>query len=270
MSTATISPSEVAAPGNEKSIRLTLHVWRQKNRKAAGKFVTYDAPEISPDMSFLEMLDVVNERLIGKGEDPIAFDHDCREGICGQCGVVVNGAAHGPKQQTTSCQLHMRSFRDGDELTIEPWRAAAFPVVKDLMVDRGSLDRIVAAGGFISVRTGNAPDGNAIPISKDNADLSMDAAACIGCGACVAACPNASAMLFVGAKAAHLNLLPQGQPERDRRVVAMVAQQDAEGFGTCSNHAECEAACPKGIGIQFISRLYRDYLKASVTGRKKP
>ncbi len=268
--TLTSPASPRAVDGGERTMNLTLKVWRQKNRQAAGQFVTYPATDISPDMSFLEMLDVVNEGLIGRGEDPIAFDHDCREGICGQCGVVVNGAAHGPKQQTTSCQLHMRSFVDGDELTIEPWRAHAFPVVKDLMVDRGSLDRIIAAGGFVSVRTGNAPDGNAIPIAKDDADLSMDAAACIGCGACVAACPNASAMLYVGAKAAHLNLLPQGQPEAARRATAMVDQMDFEGFGACSNHAECEAACPKGIGIEFISRLYRDYLKAGITGRKKP
>ncbi len=255
---------------DKRTIDLTLNVWRQKNRQAPGKFVRYPAPDISPDMSFLEMLDVVNERLIQRGEDPIAFDHDCREGICGSCGVVVDGAPHGPKAQTSSCQLHMRSFKDGDELTIEPWRANAFPVVKDLMVDRGAFDRIIASGGFVSVRTGNAPDGNAMPIAKDSADLAMDAAACIGCGACVAACPNASAMLFVAAKASHLNLLPQGQPERDRRVVAMVDRQDAEGFGSCSNHAECEAACPKGIGIEFISRLNRDYLRAGLSGRKKP
>ncbi len=253
-----------------RSIRLTLNVWRQKDRESPGKFVAYEAREISPDMSFLEMLDVVNEGLILRGEEPIAFDHDCREGICGQCGVVIDGAPHGPREQTTTCQLHMRSFRDGQSVTIEPWRAASFPVVKDLMVDRGSFDRIIAAGGFVSVRTGNAPDGNAIPVSKDAADLSMDAAACIGCGACVAACPNASASLFTAAKVAHLNLLPQGQPERSRRVVAMVERMDAEGFGSCSNHAECEAACPKHIGIEFISRMYRDYLKASLFDSRKP
>ncbi len=253
-----------------KTLHLTLEVWRQKNREAEGKFVEYDAPNISTDMSFLEMLDVVNEALAMKGEDPIAFDHDCREGICGSCGVVINGAAHGPRQRTTACQLHMRSFKDGDTLKIEPWRAAAFPVVRDLMVDRSAFDRIIASGGYVSVRTGNAPDGNAIPIAKDNADLAMDAAACIGCGACVAACPNASAMLFTSAKVAHLNLLPQGKPERSRRVVNMVEKQDHEGFGSCSNHAECEAACPKGISILNISRLNRDYIKASLFGTKKP
>src|SRR5512135_266848 len=246
--------------GGERTINLTLHVWRQKNRQAPGRFVTYEARDISTDMSFLEMLDVVNEGLITRGEEPIAFDHDCREGICGQCGVVINGNPHGPRRATTTCQLHMRSFRDGAVLSIEPWRSAAFPVVKDLMVDRSSFDRIIAAGGFISVRTGNAPDGNAILVPKDEADLAMDAAACIGCGACVAACPNASAMLFVGAKAAHLNLLPQGQPERHRRAAALVRQMDAEGFGSCTNHGECEAACPKEIRLEFISRLNHDYL----------
>ncbi len=271
----TIEATTLLTPGasedrDHATLDLTLNVWRQRNREAEGRFATYEARGISPDMSFLEMLDVVNEQLTLKGEDPIAFEHDCREGICGSCGVVVDGEAHGPRKQTTTCQLHMRSFRDGQTLTLEPWRADAFPVVKDLMVDRSSFDRIIASGGFVSVRTGNAPDGNAIPIAKDNADLAMDAAACIGCGACVAACPNASAMLFVGAKASHLNLLPQGQPERDRRVVEMARQHDAENFGSCSNHAECEAVCPKGISIEFISRFYRDYLKASITGRKKP
>ena len=271
MSTTThAAPSATSHAHDESTINLKLNVWRQKNRQSEGEFRQYDAPGISTDMSFLEMLDVVNERLIQKGEEPIAFDHDCREGICGQCGVVINGSPHGPRQATTSCQLHMRSFHDGDELTIEPWRAAAFPVVKDLMVDRGSFDRIISAGGFVSVRTGNAPDGNAIPIAKDEADLAMDAAACIGCGACVAACPNASAMLFVAAKASHLNLLPQGKPEQRRRAEAMVQKMDEEGFGSCSNHAECEAACPKQISIQFISRLYRDYLKAGLFNRKKP
>jgi succinate dehydrogenase / fumarate reductase iron-sulfur subunit len=252
------------------TINLKLKVWRQRNRQAVGKFVDYEARDISPDMSFLEMLDVVNESLIKSGEEPIAFDHDCREGICGQCGTVINGAPHGPRERTTSCQLHMRSFSDGETVVIEPWRASSFPVVKDLMVDRSAFDRIIAAGGYISVRTGNAPDGNAIPVAKDAAELAMDAAACIGCGACVAACPNASASLFTAAKVAHLNLLPQGQPERHRRVVNMVEKMDAEGFGSCSNHAECEAACPKGIGIEFISRMYRDYLKAGLLGRKKP
>jgi len=248
-------------------MNLKLHVWRQKDARSAGRFVTYDAKDISPDMSFLEMLDVVNEALILKGEEPIAFDHDCREGICGMCGVVINGVPHGPRKATTACQLHMRSFRDGDELVLEPWRAKAFPVLKDLIVDRGAFDRIVAAGGFISVATGNAPDGNAIPVPKQAADLSMDAAACIGCGACVAACPNASAMLFVAAKVSHLGYLPQGQPERYTRVLRMVEQMDAEGFGTCTNHGECSSACPKEIRQEFIARLNRDYLKASVIDR---
>ncbi|MGH9791796.1 MAG: succinate dehydrogenase/fumarate reductase iron-sulfur subunit, partial [Candidatus Acidiferrales bacterium] len=216
---------------------LNLRVWRQKDRSSPGNLVTYPAQNISPDMSFLEMLDVVNEGLIEKGEEPIAFDHDCREGICGQCGVVVNGAAHGPRRATTTCQLHMRSFRDGDTITIEPWQASSFPVIKDLMVDRSAFDRIIAAGGFISTPTGNAPDGNAILVPKKNSDLAMDAAQCIGCGACVAACPNGSAMLFVSAKVSHLGLLPQGQPERNDRVLKMVAKMDEEGFGSCTNHA---------------------------------
>jgi succinate dehydrogenase / fumarate reductase iron-sulfur subunit len=249
---------------------LTLHVWRQKSARDRGRFVTYAAADISPDMSFLEMLDVVNEGLIAKDEDPIAFDHDCREGICGMCGMMINGQAHGPRRATTACQLHMRSFRDGEAITIEPWRADAFPVVKDLVVERTALDRIVAAGGFISVHTGSAPDGNAIPVPKTAADLAMDAAACIGCGACVAACPNASAMLFTAAKVSHLGLLPQGQPERHSRVRKMVAQMDAEGFGTCTNHFECEAACPKSISVQFIARMNRDYLVATVVGSGEP
>jgi succinate dehydrogenase / fumarate reductase iron-sulfur subunit len=260
------SAPAAAGHGGERLINLTLHVWRQKNRGAAGQFVTYAARGISTDMSFLEMLDVVNEGLIANGEEPIAFDHDCREGICGQCGVVINGMPHGPRRGTTTCQLHMRSFKDGDVLTIEPWRSASFPVIRDLVVDRGAFDRIIAAGGFISVRTGNAPEANDLPVPKDHADLAMDAAACIGCGACVAACPNASAMLFVAAKAAHLNLLPQGQPERYRRSVSMVNQMDADGFGSCTNHGECEAACPKEISIRFIGRLNRDCLKASLFG----
>jgi succinate dehydrogenase / fumarate reductase iron-sulfur subunit len=243
-------------------INLTLYVWRQKQRNSPGQFVTYQAKGISRDMSFLEMLDVVNEGIILRGEEPIAFDHDCREGICGQCGVVINGSPHGPRKATTTCQLHMRSFHDGDVLTIEPWRAHAFPVLRDLIVDRSAFDRIIAAGGFVSVATGNAPDGNAILVPKPNADLSMDAAACIGCGACVAACPNGSAMLFVGAKVSHLALLPQGQPERERRALAMVMKMDEERFGTCTNHGECEAACPKEIRIEFIARMNRDYLKA--------
>jgi succinate dehydrogenase / fumarate reductase iron-sulfur subunit len=250
-------------------MNLKLHVWRQKNRDAEGGFVTYDAPGISPDMSFLEMLDVVNEALQARGEEPIAFDHDCREGICGMCGLMIGGVAHGPRSRTTACQLHMRTFKDGDEIVIEPWRAAAFPVLKDLIVDRGALDAIVAAGGFISVPTGSAPDGNAIPVPKESAELAMDAAACIGCGACVAACPNASAMLFTAAKVSHLGLLPQGQPERQERVLKMVAAMDAAGFGSCTNHGECEAVCPKGISIDVIARMNRDYLKASLTNRPK-
>jgi succinate dehydrogenase / fumarate reductase iron-sulfur subunit len=243
-------------------MKLTLLVWRQKNRHARGQFVRYEAQDISPDMSFLEMLDVVNEGLMAKGEDPIAFDYDCREGICGQCGVVVNGSAHGPRKATTACQLHMRHFRDGDVLTIEPWRASAFPVIKDLVVDRSAFDRIIAAGGFITAATGNAPDGNAILVPKQNAEQAMDAAQCIGCGACVAACPNGSAMLFVSAKVSHLGLLPQGQPERHTRVLSMVARMDEEKFGSCTNHGECEAACPKEIRLEFIARMNRDYLKA--------
>jgi succinate dehydrogenase iron-sulfur subunit len=250
-------------------MKLTLHVWRQKNAASPGRFVTYPADGIVPEMSFLEMLDVVNEGLIAKGEDPIAFDHDCREGICGTCGMVINGSPHGPKKLTTACQLHMRSFSDGDEITLEPWRAAAFPVLRDLIVDRRAFDRIIQAGGFVSVPTGSAPDGNAILVPKDDAERSMDAAACIGCGACVAACPNASAMLFVSAKVSHLGLLPQGQVERHERVLGMVARMDAEGFGSCTNHGECEASCPKGIKLENIARLNRDYLVAAVGKRPK-
>ena len=251
-------------------MKITLKVWRQKDAKSEGRFVTYEAPDVNEDMSFLEMLDVVNENLIAKGEEPIAFDHDCREGICGTCGFVINGRAHGPRGRTTVCQLHMRTFADGDVLTIEPWRADAFPVVKDLVVNRGAFDRVIAAGGFISASVGGAPDGNTIPVAKENSDLAMDAAACIGCGACVAACPNASAMLFVGAKISQLALLPQGQPERRKRVRDMVARMDAEGFGTCTNHGECEAVCPKGIRMEFIARMNADYLRASLTaGRRK-
>ncbi len=248
---------------------LTLHVWRQKSARDQGRFVTYHAKGVSPDMSFLEMLDVVNEDLTLKGEEPIAFDHDCREGICGTCGVVVNGVAHGPRDRTTMCQLHMRTFKDGDTLTIEPWRAKAFPVLKDLIVDRGALDRIIQAGGYTSVQTGSAPDGNAILVPKANAELAMDAAACIGCGACVAACPNASAMLFMAAKVSQLGLLPQGQPERYTRVKKMLAQMDSEGFGGCTNHGECEAACPKGISVSFIARLNRDFIVAALTGAEE-
>jgi succinate dehydrogenase iron-sulfur subunit len=251
-------------------VKVTLRVWRQKDAKSEGRFVTYDAPDVSEEMSFLEMLDVVNERLLEKGEETIAFDHDCREGICGTCGVVINGRAHGPRSRTTACQLHMRSFRDGDTLTIEPWRADAFPVIKDLITDRSAFDRIIAAGGFITAPMGSAPDGNAIPVRKENSDLAMDAAACIACGACVAACPNASAMLFTSAKISHLAMLPQGQPERMDRALRMVAQMDAEGFGTCTNHGECEGVCPKGIRLEFIARMNADYLKAKLTQGRRP
>ncbi len=248
-------------------MKLKLNVWRQKNGASEGAFVSYDANDVSKDMSFLEMLDVLNEELIGKGQDPIAFDHDCREGICGMCSMVINGRPHGPQKNTTACQLHMRQFKDGDEITIEPWRAKAFPVIKDLAVDRSAFDRIIQAGGYVSVSTGNAPDGNAIPIPKPDADRAFDAAACIGCGACVAACPNASAMLFTSAKVAHLALLPQGQPERMDRVLKMVAAMDAEDFGGCTNHGECEAACPKGISLENIALLNRDFVKATLGKR---
>ena len=247
-------------------MRLTLHVWRQPSADAPGQFVRYEANDISEHMSFLEMLDVVNEALTAKGEAPIAFDHDCREGICGSCGMMINGVAHGPSRGTATCQLHMRLFRDGDEIWIEPWRATAFPVVKDLVVDRSALDRIIAAGGFVDVHTGGTPDGNAIPVAKESADRAMDAAACIGCGACVAACPNGSASLFTAAKMSHLGLLPQGQPERYRRALGMVAQMDLEHFGGCSLFGECQAACPKEISIDFIARMHRDYLRATVIG----
>ena len=248
-------------------MKLTLHVWRQKNAKDQGRMVRYEMNEAKSDMSFLEMLDVLNEQLLAKGEDPIAFDHDCREGICGMCGMVINGVAHGPRRGTTACQLHMRSFKDGDTIYIEPWRAKSFPVIKDLIVDRSPFDKIIEAGGYVSISTGNAPDANAIPVPKDYAELAMDAAACIGCGACVAACPNGSAMLFTSAKVSHLALLPQGQPERERRVLKMVAAMDEAGFGSCTNHKECEAVCPKEISIDFIARLNREYLVASL---KKP
>ena len=250
-------------------MNLTLHVWRQASGKDKGGFVTYPAAGISPDMSFLEMLDMINEGLIEKGDVPIAFDHDCREGICGTCGMVINGSPHGPRELTTTCQLHMRSFKDGDSITIEPFRAAAFPVLRDLVVDRRAFDRIIQAGGFVSVPTGSAPDGNTILVPKDDAERSMDAAACIGCGACVAACPNASGSLFVAAKISHLGLLPQGQVERDTRALHMVAQMDAEAFGSCTNHGECEVACPKGISLETIARMNRDYIAASITKRPK-
>ncbi|NIN72247.1 MAG: succinate dehydrogenase/fumarate reductase iron-sulfur subunit [Gemmatimonadetes bacterium] len=250
-------------------MKLTLHIWRQQNAKSKGRFVKCDLDDVSPDMSFLEMLDVLNEKLIAEGQDPVAFDHDCREGICGTCGVVVNGRAHGPRDRTTMCQLHMREFKDGDTLWIEPWRAKAFPVLRDLIVDRSALDRIIAAGGFIGAPTGSAPDANAIPIPKEDADLAMDAAACIGCGACVAACPNASAMLFTAAKVSQFANLPQGQPERYRRVKAMVRQMDLEGFGNCTNHGECSAACPKAIDLDHIAQLNRDYLRSSLRADRR-
>lgn len=247
-------------------MNLTLSVWRQKDSGSNGQFITYDAKEISPDMSFLEMLDVVNEGLIKRGEEQIAFDHDCREGICGMCSLVINGTPHGPLQ-TTTCQLHMRSFKDGDMITIEPWRAAPFPVLRDLVVDRSAFDRVIQSGGYVSVSTGGAPDGNAIPIPKEDADRAFDAATCIGCGACVAACKNASAMLFVSAKVSHLSLLPQGRVEENRRVLDMVAKMDEEGFGNCTNTGSCEAACPKGISLDNIARLNRLYLKSMVKSR---
>jgi len=244
-------------------MKLTLKIWRQKSKAAAGQLVTYHLDGVSPDMSFLEMMDVLNETLIKRGEEPVAFDHDCREGICGSCAMMINGLAHGPERGATTCQLHMRSFRDGDEITIEPWRARAFPVVKDLVVDRAAFDRIIQSGGFVSVNTGGAPDGNCIPVPKLAQERAMDAAACIGCGACVAACPNASAMLFVAAKVGHLDNMPQGAVERHERVRKMVAQQDREGFGHCTNINECEAACPKEISTEFIAQLNRDYLGAA-------
>jgi succinate dehydrogenase / fumarate reductase iron-sulfur subunit len=247
-------------------MRLTLKVWRQKNANSPGRFETYDHPDVNEHMSFLEMLDVLNQRLIERGEDPIAFDHDCREGICGMCSMMINGVAHGPERATTVCQLHMRFFNDGDTVTIEPWRARAFPVMKDLIVSRAAFDRIIQAGGFITAGIGGAPDANAAPVPKVNADRAMDAATCIACGACVAACPNASAMLFTSAKAAHLNLLPQGQPERYQRVARMVKQMEKEGFGACTNMGECEAVCPKEISMDFISMLNKDTIGAAIRG----
>jgi succinate dehydrogenase / fumarate reductase iron-sulfur subunit len=244
---------------SEQLLNLTLHVWRQKSAQEDGHFETYQAKGISTEMSFLEMLDVVNEDLIHNGQEPITMDHDCREGICGTCGLVINGRPHGPKERTTTCQLHMRSFNDGDDITIEPFRAKAFPVIKDLMIDRSAFDRIIASGGYVSAPTGSPQDANALPISKTCADLAMDAAACIGCGACVAACPNASAMLFLSAKVSQLALLPQGQPERLTRVRDMVGQLEAEQFGTCTNFAECEAVCPKSVKLEHIARMNRDF-----------
>ena len=244
-------------------MKITVRIWRQKNAEAKGAMVSYELDEVDENMSFLEMLDVLNEKLTLDGEEPVAFDSDCREGICGACGVVINGEAHGP-EVTTTCQLHMRTFSDGDVLDIEPWRAGAFPVVKDLVVDRGALDRIIAAGGYITAPTGSAPEANGTPVPKEDADRAFEAATCIGCGACVAACPNGSAMLFTAAKVAHLGLLPQGQPERDSRVINMIEQHDAEGFGSCTNIGECTAACPKGIPLDVISRLNRDLMSALV------
>jgi len=249
------------------TMNLTLRVWRQAGPSAPGRLVDYKAEHISPDMSFLEMLDVVNESIIKRGEDPIAFDSDCREGICGTCGVLVNGIPHGSDRGSTVCQLHMRRFHDGDTITVEPWRARAFPIVKDLVVDRTAFDRVITAGGYISANVGAAPDGNAIPIPRDLSERAMDNAACIGCGACVAACKNASAALFTSAKLSHLGLLPQGQVERYRRVARMVEQMDVEGFGSCSNEGECEAVCPKEISITAIARMNREYLKATLTKR---
>lgn len=249
-------------------MKFNLKVWRQKNANTTGKFVDYSIDNVNPDMSFLEMIDVLNEQMINKGEDPIAFDHDCREGICGACSMYVNGRAHGPKHATTTCQLYMRVFKDGETITVEPWRAKAFPIIKDLVTDRTAFDRIIAAGGYIGVNTGQAQDANAIPVEKDLAEKAMDAAACIGCGACVAACKNASAMLFVSAKVSHLALLPQGDPERKRRVLKMVAQMDEEGFGSCTNTGACEAECPKEISLSNIARLNREYLAASASDEK--
>ena len=251
-------------------MKLTLRIWRQKNADTAGRFVSYRVDGVSPDMSFLEMLDVLNEDLTLRAEEPVAFEHDCREGICGSCGLMINGQAHGPQKGTATCQLHMRKFSDGDEIVVEPWRAAAFPIIKDLVVDRSAFDRIIQAGGYITAPTGSAPDANAILVGKEAADTAFDAAACIGCGACVAACPNAAAMLFTSAKVTHLNVLPQGQTERDDRTLNMVAAMRREAFGGCSNHGECEAVCPKGIPLEFIARLNRDVVRAAFHGHREP
>ncbi len=255
------------APTHQKLLNLTLQVWRQKDNTSPGEFRSYKVYGISPDMSFLEMLDVLNEQLIKAGEEPVAFDHDCREGICGTCGVVINGQPHGPLGGTTTCQLHMRHFEDHETIVIEPWRARAFPVVRDLVVDRSAFDRIVQAGGYISVRTGQAPEANSVPIPQTVQESALDAAVCIGCGACVAACKNASAMLFTSAKVSHLAQLPQGQPERKERVLAMIAKHDEEGFGSCTNTSECEAACPANISVSHIARLNREYFKAMLTAK---
>ncbi|MFS2295031.1 MAG: succinate dehydrogenase/fumarate reductase iron-sulfur subunit [Actinomadura sp.] len=250
-------------------MKLTLRVWRQSGPQDKGRMVEYKLDDVSPDASFLEMLDVLNEKLIAEGEEPIAFDHDCREGICGMCSLVINGTPHGPERATTTCQLHMRKFKDGDVIDVEPWRAAAFPVVKDLVVDRSAFDRIIQSGGYITAPTGTAPEAHAVPVPKPDADRAFEAAECIGCGACVAACPNGSAALFLGAKITHLGLMPQGQPERWDRVVSMLETHDEEGFGGCTNTGECTVACPKGIPLDVIGRLNHDYLKATAGGKKR-
>ena len=249
-----------------RGMTLKLRIWRQPHKDAPGKLVDYTISGLSPDMSFLEMLDVLNDDLVEKGQDPVAFDYDCREGICGSCGIMVNGVAHGPEVAVTTCQLYLRSFADGAELTLEPWRAAAFPVLKDLVVDRGALDRIIAAGGYVSIDTGSAPEANLIPVPKPAAEAAFDAAQCIGCGACIASCKNASAALFTGAKVAHLVFLPQGHPERERRVVQMVTQMEQEGFGACSNEGDCQAVCPKEISVEHIQTLNREYARALLKG----
>lgn len=250
-------------------MKLTLKVWRQEGPDRPGRFETFEVDDISPDYSFLEMLDILNERLEADGERPVAFEHDCREGICGACGMMINGQAHGPRPRTTVCQLHMREFQDQDEIRLEPWRTRVFPVLQDLIVDRSAFDRIVQAGGYISVATGSAPEANLTPVPKEVAESAFDAATCIGCGACVAQCPNAAAQLFTGAKISHLNLLPQGEPERWHRAVNMVEQMEAEGFGTCTNFRECEAVCPKSVSIDWIAKMNRDYLRAKLRGVKK-
>ena len=253
---------------SNKDMTIHLKVWRQKDRKDAGRFEDYTIPNVSKDMSFLEMLDVLNEKLVLDSKEPIAFDHDCREGICGSCSLMINGQAHGPEKATTSCQLHMRSFSDNDTIVVEPWRARAFPVLKDLMTDRSSFDKVIASGGFVSVNTGNAQDANTMTVSKEDADLAMDAAACIGCGACVASCPNASAMLFASAKISQMALLPQGKVEAAQRASEMVKTMDEEGFGNCTNHAECEASCPKEINLSNIARMNREFFKSKIFSRK--